>query len=85
MRAVVVSLTLVFAATVYAGEEPGEPDIPNKLDGQIIDIETGQATDDNSTDVRPVKKELQKQSVKMIVGGQSTDGVAKEIVVSPEQ
>lgn len=84
MRAIIASLALAFAASVYAGEEP-EYSADPKQDGRVTEFETKQAADINNTVARPVKKELQERPVKMIVGGQSTDGVAKEVIVSPEQ
>lgn len=81
---VVASLALVLMATVYAEEDP-EISTSASLNGRVIEVETGESANANNTDDRSEKKELQKQSVKMIVGGQSTDGVAKEVVVSPEQ
>ena len=85
MRAGLITLTLLVATTANAEQEELREIAETSANTRIVEVDNNNTTEGNNNAGKPVRHDLQEQPVKMIVGGQSEDGVLKEIIVSPEK
>ncbi len=82
MRLAIAYVLALFVTALQAGEELAEQELKEKEDTRIVEYEQNiQVTTEGEKKVMP--QQLQESPVRMIVGGDSEDGVARKIIVAP--
>ncbi len=82
MRSIWICLLSLLVSLAYAGEELTDQVNVSPDNSRITEYENNNKVSTENL-VEPEQPTLQEQPVRMIVGGESEDGVARKIIVAP--